>query len=109
MKHIVVIFLALLSANLYAGCGYGNISSVRLDDASTTFRISFVSLLSSKNGCETDDISGTFDPEKSTSIDLKMAMSVSLTALTSGKPVWINYEAINNVIYIKKINIYASL
>ncbi|MEH6345030.1 MAG: hypothetical protein V7785_08095 [Bermanella sp.] len=107
MYKVLGLFLLVLSTNLYAECGYGKLTSVRLDHTGSTFRVSFSSQATVKNGCSVSDVSLVVDPGFSNYLTLEMAMSLSLTALTAGKSVWVEYDSSNN--YLKKINIYSDL
>ena len=106
-KKLGIILTSLCSFPTFADCGYGTVSNIRMDDARGAFRITLESISTSKNGCSTSNQTLIINEDNSQFIDNSMALSLALTALTTGKPIWVDYDSSSK--YLNKINLYTEL
>jgi hypothetical protein len=107
-KIISMLILSFLAANSYAdvACGYGWLESIRVDDATSDFRIRFISQESPNNGCIVQDATIEVRPNVEMIGDTGIVASIALTALTAGKKVWVRYDNTSNTKILHRLNIY---
>ncbi len=114
MNRIIVVIFAnialMFSSLVFAECGYGTIDSVRFDDARGEFRVAFISQPTSVNGCKVQNRTIIVKQNyNDVIIDSKIILSAALTAVTTGKTVWVKYDDsgnANGANYLTAFNIY---
>lgn len=111
-QHLTLSFIALLYFSLSGlahadiACGYGYIESIRIDDASSDFRLVFVSQPNPNNGCVVQNATIEVRPNVDMIKDTQPVLSLALTALTTGKKVWVRYDNSNNNYVLHRLNLY---
>lgn len=109
---MVLCSAAFLSSVVFADCGYGTISSVRVDDSRGDFRISFKSKSTSHNGCIVRDFKAIVKPSHGyIGSDTKSVLALCLSALSTGNQIWVEYDwsgDSNGANFVKRINVYST-
>ena len=113
MKKAILFFAIMIVASTsFAKCGYGTITSVRVDDSRGDFRIAFKSVGTSNNGCDVLDLTAIVKPSYGyVGADTNAILAICLSAMNTGNQVWIEYDwsgSSSGANFLKRINLYNS-